>query len=164
MASGTETSANGTGAKLLALRKMALERLDKARPVALLIGRLGVGLVFVNTGWGKVTNISNVVAFFTKLGIPAPGIQAVFASYTELLAGIAVVIGLCTRLAAVPLAVIMIVAIATAKWPDIHDPRDLIAADEFTYFLMLIMIVILGPGPISLDRVLAAKLDPKPAE
>ena len=40
----------------------------------------------------------------------------------------------------------MIVAILTAKRPDIHGLFDLVGFDEFTYLFVLVMIAILGPG------------------
>jgi uncharacterized membrane protein YphA (DoxX/SURF4 family) len=51
----------------------------------------------------------------------------------------------------------MVVAILTAKRGDIHGFFDLIAFEETTYVLVLVMIAILGPGSISVDHLLAKK-------
>jgi uncharacterized membrane protein YphA (DoxX/SURF4 family) len=48
----------------------------------------------------------------------------------------------------------MIVAILTAKLPDLHNLFDLVGFDEFTYLVVLVMIAILGPGSVSLDAIL----------
>jgi putative oxidoreductase len=144
---------------LLGLRKRALQILDGQRSLALLLGRLAVGLLFVSTGWGKVHNIAKVTAFFETLGIPAPGFQAVLVGYSELLCGSALVVGLFTRLATVPLAVSMVVALITAKRADIHGLFDLVGQDEFTYLVVLVMIAVLGPGRIAADRFVADALD-----
>lgn len=145
-------------------RKKALDILAGLKPLALLLGRLGVGLVFLSTGWGKVNNLDKVTQFFTELHIPAPGFHAVLVGYSELLCGAALVIGLLTRLATIPLIVSMIVAILTAKLADLHGLFDLVGFEEFTYLVVLVMIAILGPGPWAADRILAKKLgDPDPA-
>jgi putative oxidoreductase len=131
--------------------------------LALLLGRLAVGLLFMSTGWGKVHNIPRVTEFFTTLGIPAPGFHAVLVGWSELLCGSALVLGLLARLATIPLIVSMIVAILTAKRPDIHGLFDLVAAEEFTYLVVLIMIAIFGPGRVALDDSIAKGLD-QPAQ
>lgn len=140
------------------LREGALGVLSKLHAVAPLLGRLAVGLVFMSTGWGKVHNVEKVTAFFTSLGIPAPHFQAILVGYSELLCGTGLVVGLLTRLATVPLIVSMIVALLTAKRPDIHGLFDLVACDEFTYLVVLVMIAILGPGAWSLDALLVRRL------
>jgi putative oxidoreductase len=137
--------------------------LDGVRWLALLLGRLAVGLVFMSTGWGKVHNLDNVTHFFEQLGIPAAGFNAVLVGYSELVCGTLLVLGLATRLATIPLAVSMVVAILTAKRADIHGLFDLAGVDEFTYLCVLVMIGILGPGAASLDQVIARRLGWSPA-
>jgi len=144
---------------LRAVRARALTLLEGARPAALLLGRLAVGLLFVSTGWGKVHNIPKVTHFFETLGIPAPGFHAVLVGYSELLCGTALVIGLLSRLATIPLGVSMIVALITAKRGDIHGVFDLVGQDEFTYLVVLAMIAVLGPGKLALDHLIAKRID-----
>jgi putative oxidoreductase len=144
---------------LKAIKARALTALDGAKPVALFLGRLSVGLLFLSTGWGKVHDIPKVTHFFESLGIPAPGFHAVLVGYSELLCGAALVIGLFSRLATIPLTVSMVVALITAKRGDIHGVFDLVGQDEFTYLVVLVMIAILGPGKIALDRFVARFID-----
>jgi uncharacterized membrane protein YphA (DoxX/SURF4 family) len=68
------------------------------------------------------------------------------------------VVGLFTRLATVPLIISMTVAILTAKRSELHGLFDLVGFDEFTYLCVLVMIAIIGPGAVSVDRVLARRL------
>jgi putative oxidoreductase len=143
--------------RILPLRARALQTLDKGKPLGLLLGRFAVGLVFLSTGWGKVHNVAKVTEFFQSLGIPAPGFHAVLVGWSELLCGGALVLGLLTRLATVPLIVSMIVAILTAKWKDVHNFFDLVAFEEFTYLVVLLMIALLGPGDWSVDRALTKR-------
>jgi putative oxidoreductase len=141
-----------------AVRTRALEILGRLGWLAPLVGRLAVGLLFLSTGWGKVHDIEKVTHFFETLGIPAPGFHAVLVGYSELICGALLVVGLFTRLATVPLAVSMIVAILTAKRSDLHGLFDLVGFDEFTYLCVLIMIAIIGPGSIAADHVLVRRL------
>jgi putative oxidoreductase len=146
-------------ARIRPLRAKALAKLENLRPLALLLGRLAVGLLFMSTGWGKVHDIPKVTAFFESLHIPAPGFNAVLVGYSELLCGTALVLGLFSRLATIPLIVSMTIAILTAKWPSIKGLFDLVEADEFTYLIVLVMIAILGPGKYAIDHVLSAKIE-----
>ncbi|HEX3346463.1 MAG TPA: DoxX family protein [Polyangiaceae bacterium] len=144
--------------RIESLRERALGALDGLHWLVPLLGRLAVGLVFMSTGWGKVHSIEKVTGFFTSLGIPAPHFHAILVGYSELLCGTALVLGLLTRLATIPLIVSMIVAILTAKRPDLHNVFDLVGFDEFTYLVVLVMIAILGPGSLSLDAILVRRL------
>jgi len=138
---------------LLQTRSRALALLERLHWLAPLLGRLSVGLLFLSTGWGKVHSLDKVTAFFVQLGIPAPGLNAVVVGYSELICGALLVVGLCTRLATIPLIVSMIVALLTAKLGDIHGVFDLVGADEFTYLCVLIILALIGPGKCSLDQI-----------
>ncbi len=137
-------------------RALALtKRLDGA---ALLVARLTVGVLFVSTGWGKVHHLDKVTGFFAELGIPMPGFNAVLASYTELLCGSLLVVGLVSRLASLPLIVTMIVAIVTAKHGEVHGLADLFGLVEWTYIVILLVIAVFGPGVLSTDAVVMKRV------
>jgi putative oxidoreductase len=142
-------------------RSRAMDVLGRFQWLAPLLGRFAVGLLFFSTGLGKVRDIPKVVHFFETLHIPAPGFHAVLVSYTELVGGSLLVIGLLTRLACVPLMISMVVAILTAKLADLHGLLDLVGFDEFTYLCVLAMIAIIGPGAASVDALLARRLFPE---
>src|SRR5260221_2904368 len=76
----------------------------------LLAVRLYWGWQFMQTGWGKLTDIGKVVGFFTDLGIPAPALNAYFVSALEFGGGLLLILGLGSRLIALPLVINMIVA------------------------------------------------------
>ena len=128
----------------------ALRWLDWAPP---LLARLVVGAIFVPTGWGKLHNLPDIVAFFRQLGIPHPELQAPFVSTIELVCGGLVLVGLGTRLAAAPLIVTMVVAIVTAVWPQLDSWRDLFGKEEVHYIVLLAYLVVGGGGAISLDAI-----------
>lgn len=139
-------------------RANALTLLGRISWLAPLVGRVAVGLLFLSTGWGKAHSLPKVTQFFISLHIPMPALNAVVVAYSELICGGLLVLGLCTRLATIPLIVSMIVAILTAKLGDVHNVFDLVGADEFTYLCVLIMLALIGPGKLSLDRVLARSM------
>ena len=78
------------------------------------LARLAVGVVFAGTGWGKLHHLDKITSFFADLGIPAPGFNAVLVGSAELICGVLLLIGLFTRLASLPLIVVMAVAIPHA--------------------------------------------------
>jgi putative oxidoreductase len=118
------------------------------------LARLTLGVVFIGTGWGKLHGLDKVTDFFTELGIPAPGFNAVLASSAELICGALLLVGLLSRLASIPLIVTMIVAILTAKHADLHGLGDLLGFEEWTYIVLAAWIAVAGPGPFSLDHLL----------
>jgi putative oxidoreductase len=141
-------------------RARGLALADRLVWFAPLLARLVIGLVFVRTGWGKLHNLEQVTEFFRSLGIPAAQIQAPFAASMEFLCGLLVLAGLCTRLASIPLIVIMVVAIRTAKmgdFADAHGPIEwlnvMFGLSEFLYIVLLAWLAIQGAGRLSLDRL-----------
>jgi len=83
--------------------------------LALLLLRIGVGLIFVLAGWGKLTGIENVQSFFGNVGIPLAGIMAWVVALVEFVGGLMVLIGYKVKIPSLLLAFIMIVAILTVK-------------------------------------------------
>ena len=81
--------------------------------LAMTIIRVVVGLVFFVHGWQKVFSFgfAGVGGFFGSLGIPAAGFFAVVVSLLELLGGLALMLGLATRLVGLLLAINMLVAL-----------------------------------------------------
>jgi len=128
-------------------------RLDWLAP---LLARITVGWVFVSTGWGKLHNLQKIIDYFTDLGIPYPQYQAPFASANEFVCGLLVLVGLATRIAAIPLIVVMFVAIRTAQWQNIDSLASLLGLTEWAYIAIFAWLALAGPGPISLDRLIAS--------
>lgn len=118
------------------------------------LGRLTLGVIFIGSGWGKLQNLAKVTEFFGELGIPAPAFNAVLVSSAELVCGALLLIGLLSRLAAIPLMVTMTVAILTAKRDALHSLADLVGFEEWTYIVLALWIAVAGAGPLSVDRLL----------
>src|ERR1700730_4267377 len=127
----------------------------------LLAVRLYWGWQFMQTGWGKLTDIGKVVQFFTDLGIPAPALNAYFISALEFGGGMLLILGIGSRLIALPLAVDMIVAYITADrealFSIFSNPDKFTAAAPYTFLVASLIVLIFGPGKFSLDALLAAR-------
>jgi putative oxidoreductase len=132
-----------------------------AAPLAV---RITVGVVFMGTGWTKLHNLPAITKNFTALGIPAPEILTPFVSGVEFVGGILLLVGLLTRFAAVPLMVVMVVAIISAKLTDIDSLETLLGFEEVSYFVMFAWLAIAGPGPVSLDHFILKASGRDPAE
>ena len=132
----------------------------------LLLVRLYWGWQFAQTGWGKLGDINKVINFFTSLGIPAPSLNAWFVSGLELVGGILLILGLGSRLIAVPLVIDMVVAYLTADRDAatkiFSDPDKFYAAAPYTFLFASLLVLIFGPGRFSLDAMLARHFARKP--
>jgi putative oxidoreductase len=129
----------------------------------LLIGRVVLGVVFIAHGYQKlfVAGPDQVAGFLANLGIPAPGFFAWVLSLTEFFGGIAVLIGLFTRYAALGLAIAMTVSTLTAKLNVglIALPGVPVPGFELDLSLLALALVVLlsGPGKLSLEKMILAK-------
>ena len=126
--------------------------------------RITVGVVFMGTGWTKLHNLPAITKNFTALGIPAPEILTPFVSGVEFFGGVLLLVGLLTRFAAVPLMIVMVVAIVSAKAADIDSLETLLGFEEVSYFVMFAWLAIAGPGPVSLDHFILKASGRKPTE
>jgi uncharacterized membrane protein YphA (DoxX/SURF4 family) len=125
-------------------------------PAAILLVRLLVGGVFLSEGIQKFLYPEELgVGRFVKIGIPAPALTAPFVGVVEVACGILLIIGLLTRVAAVPLIIDMLVAIATTKvpilmksgfWAMAHEART-----DYAMLLGSVFLLIVGAGRLSLD-------------
>lgn len=125
--------------------------------LAPLLTRLVIGVGFYYTGHGKLGNLQKVTGFFSDLGIPFPGANAVFIAGLEYIGGMCLVAGLATRIFAALLCCSMTVALLTADKSTLLEkiPADVTDVTSFVYLLFLIWLVLYGPGPISLDHLLS---------
>src|ERR1700739_2912072 len=119
----------------------------------LLAVRLYWGWQFMQTGWGKLSNLEKVTGFFTRLGIPAPAFNATFVSGLEFVGGVLLILGLGSRLIALPLVINMIVAYVTADrealFSFLSNPDKFIAAAPYTFLFAALLVLIFGPGRFS---------------
>lgn len=124
------------------------------RLAAALFARIVVGWVFLWSGWGKLNSLPQATQNFIEWGIPAPQILTPFVSGVEFIGGLLLLLGLFTRIAAVPLVIVMVVAIISAKASEIDSLETLAGFEEVAYMALFGWLAVVGPGPISLDNLL----------
>jgi uncharacterized membrane protein YphA (DoxX/SURF4 family) len=131
-------------------------------PAAVLLVRLLVGAVFLSEGIQKFLFPAEVGAGrFTTIGLPSPEILAPLVGCFEIACGTLVLLGLFTRLAVIPLIVIMLTAIYTTKipilqrqgfWKMAHEART-----DWSMLLGALFLLIVGAGIWSLDARMSRK-------
>ena len=123
--------------------------------IALLLIRLTLGLIFIQTGWGKLTHLPDTIVFFQSLSIPFPYYNAIMASVTEFIGGGLLILGLCTRVIVIPLAFVMGVAIFTTQFATMPSISDFIRIQEWDYLMFFILLFFSGAGKYSVDHLLS---------
>jgi putative oxidoreductase len=126
-----------------------MNRLEKLKPLALLLLRVGLGAIFIYHGYPKLfATLPRTVEFFASIGFPA--FMVYVAGVVELFGGALLLAGLFTRVAGLLLAGQMAVAI----WK-VHLGKGILAVNEYEFPLVLALaafvLVTTGPGLVSLD-------------
>jgi putative oxidoreductase len=124
--------------------------------VALTVLRVILGFLFAAHGWQKFTEwtIAGTQASFSKMGVPAADIMAPAVAVLELAGGVALILGILTRVVAALLVLDMLGALFL-----VHAPAGVFAANG-GYELVLLLaaaafaLALTGPGRLSVDRAL----------
>ncbi len=132
-----------------------------SQPTTIVI-RLMVGAVFLSEGIQKFLFPAILGSGrFEKIGLPQPEFLGNFVGCFEIICGALILFGLFTRLAAIPLVIIMLVAMATTKpevfqkegfWGMLHGSRT-----DWAMLLGSIFLIIKGGGKWSIDRTISKK-------
>lgn len=128
--------------------------LSRFQPIALLILRVALGAVFITHGLDKFSaGLGMVEGAFAGWGVPAAGAAAAFTAGLEVIGGIALVIGLGTRLAAGLLGLVMIGAIIFVKAElGIISANPMPGAElDIALLAGLLVVFIVGPGTAAID-------------
>jgi putative oxidoreductase len=146
--------------------------LSSHAPTSVILIRFVVGGIFLSEGVQKFLFPNDLGAGrFAKIGIPSPEVTGPFVGGVEIVCGALILIGLLTRLAAIPLVIDMLVAITTTKapillghgfwrfsvsklpsygfWSMAHEARV-----DFAMLLGSIFLLIVGAGAWSIDAYL----------
>lgn len=129
------------------------------RDIATLIARIGLGIVFIAHGWQKLnTNgLDATKAFFESVSVPLPGISAYFATFVELVGGIALVVGIFTPIIGILLFLDMLGAFIFVH----SDFGVFVSENGYELVLALgvasLLLAAVGAGRFSLDGVFGSK-------
>jgi uncharacterized membrane protein YphA (DoxX/SURF4 family) len=128
--------------------------LNKYAGYAPLVLRVAVGIIFLAHGLQKFgvfgeMNLTGVAGFFGSQGIPLPGLMAPLVALIEALGGLALILGFGTRIAAILLAIIMIVAIFA-----VNLTQGLLGGFELDLALLagLVALILMGSGELALEK------------
>ena len=139
--------------------------MNALQPVLLLAVRIYWGVHLAQNSWGKLHNLERVTGYFASLGLSAPGPTATFVSTVEFVGGILLAIGLLARIAALAIFIDMLTAYVVADRQAlasiISDPGTFSNGAEFVFFFASLIILIFGPGKISVDTLLERLLKRK---
>ena len=132
--------------------------------------RLMVGGVFFWEGILKFIYVNQGVGRFTKLGMPFPVLTADFVGCLEIVGGLLLMLGLLTRVIAIPFVIEMIVAMLSTKislylgtsplplppappkigvWAVLHEIRS-----DYAQIMVTLYLLINGTGKFSIDAIL----------
>ena len=141
-------------------RTPSLRRLN----LALAVLRVTVGIVFIAHGYQKLFTFgfAGISGAFGQMGVPLPGVMGPFVALLEFFGGIALVIGLLTRLAALGLAFDMLGAIALVHFKGgFFLPKGY----EFVFALLgaSVALALAGAGQFSVDAAISSRGSPSPA-
>ncbi len=144
--------------------------LEYGQPLLIAMLRIWFGYGFFKAGSGKLQNIATTANYFGDLGIPLPTINAWMAGTTECVGGILLLLGVGSRLVAIPLIFTMLVAYSTQHIDEFrtlwtiksgasYNPAPFFKAAPFNYLLTSLLVLLFGPGVFSIDGIIKSYLD-----
>jgi putative oxidoreductase len=125
--------------------------------ITILAGRILLALIFVISGFGKITGFAGTAGYIASKGMPLPEVMAAGAIAVEFLGGLALVAGWKTRWAAAIIALFLIPTTAI-----FHNPAGLTGMDaqmqvinilkNLSIFGGMLLLIGFGPGKLSIDK------------
>ena len=124
-------------------------------PLAL-IGRIMLALIFIMSGFGKISGFEGTVGYIASKGVPMASLLAVLTILVELGGGLAIAVGFMTRWAALALAAFSLLAalIFHSYWA---VPADQVMMQYINFWKNVsiaggfLMFAAYGPGAFSVD-------------
>ena len=128
----------------------------KPIPPVVALARVLLALIFIVSGFGKLTGLEGTAGYIASKGLPLPTLLALGAGALEVLGGLALAVGFRARWSALALAVFTLAATVL-----FHNYWAMPAEQQFVQQLMfmknlsivggLLLVFSLGAGPASLD-------------
>jgi putative oxidoreductase len=129
---------------------------ESLKSLLVVAGRALLALIFITSGFSKLTGIQGTAGYIGSVGLPAPALLAVLAGALEVVAGVLLVIGFKARWAALALGVFTLLAsvLFHAYWSAPADQQfiqQLMFMKNLAIAGGMFFIAALGAGPLSLD-------------
>lgn len=134
-----------------------------------LLARVSMGLFFAISGWFKLftaAHWSGLVAAMIATGLPYPKFLSYFLASVEFYGGSLLTIGFMSTFWSIALAFAMLVALVTFEIGHIIPAGLgpfawldwLLYLPQVLYIIIFIWLIVIGPGPYSVDAIIARKL------
>lgn len=129
---------------------------DGQRDLIILIARVLLMILFVLSGWSKLTGFEGTVGYMTSLGAPAPMLAAAIAVIMEFFVGIVLILGFYARPLAFLFALFVLgTALLGHPFWNMVDPERSANMTQFLKNLSIVggmlLLAVSGPGRFSLD-------------
>ncbi|MGD9930603.1 MAG: DoxX family protein [Mangrovibacterium sp.] len=145
--------------KTRSIYRQVTGQLDALKSIPLFIIRLVLAYGFYGPATMKLGNIQSIADWFGSMGFPFPLLNAYLATVTESLGVVLLLLGLGTRIISIPLMVTMLVAIFAVHFPNGFAADDNGFEIPLYYLVMLFTLLIYGGGKISVDQLIAKKMN-----
>lgn len=127
----------------------------------LLAIRLYWGWQMFVSGRAHLSDIPTMVQRFQQWGVPFPTLNVYVSGFTECVCGLMLVVGIASRIVAIPLVINFCVAYLTASRETLFnifkDPDAFVSDAAFLFLLASLIVLLFGPGRISLDWLICRK-------
>ncbi|HEY4193373.1 MAG TPA: DoxX family protein [Mesorhizobium sp.] len=120
-------------------------------PAVVLVARILLSILFIVSGYGKLTAIAGTAGYFANIGMPMPTATVVIVGLVELLGGLAILVGFKTRIAAIIVALFTLAATAVAHLDFSQAGNALMLQKNLGITGGLLLLAVLGAGKLSID-------------
>jgi putative oxidoreductase len=140
------------------MRVFSLPFLHSLYELGPLLTRIGVGVVMALHGWTKLQSGSEgwlSGKMLAGLSVPAPEVMAWVVLIAELVGGILLVLGLITRISALAIAGVLVVALTQVKgFAFIADGQVWPGEIDWVLLFASLGLLFTGPGALAIDRLI----------
>ncbi|MDB5221687.1 MAG: DoxX family protein [Chitinophagaceae bacterium] len=134
------------------MRKLFSTRYNPAAfNTALLVLRLGFGILLAHHGYLKISNFQQTQGYMMDFMGIGKSATAALVIFTELFCGSLIIIGLFTRLACIPIIIMFVVIIFKVGHADFFGKEEL----PIAYIIPFIALLFTGAGKISVDNMIS---------
>jgi len=158
--SNCQSGATMTNDNLASMYARIVQLLNLLQSAFALIVRVYVSWVFLKSGWLKISDWGQTVGLFEaeyRVPLLPPHAAAVVGTAGELVFSVLVIIGLWGRLSAIGLFAVNALAVISYAHVLFQEGFEAAIGQHYLWGFMLLVIIIYGPGTLSLDGLLARR-------